>query len=112
MNNEFLMFLGVLLAALIIAFKTIIDQQKKIELLKADLSSTQDRANYYYRLYQNARLENRQRVISKCTKDIPKGTIQAVKEAMKRAHPDNGGTAEDFQIYRRAYNVLTGKEKL
>lgn len=46
------------------------------------------------------------------TKEIPKGTIQAVKEAMKRSHPDNGGNAEDFQMYRRAYNVLTGKEKL
>ena len=31
---------------------------------------------------------------------------------MKRAHPDNGGNAEDFEMYRRAYNVLTGKEKL
>lgn len=46
------------------------------------------------------------------TKYIPAGTIDAVKEAMKRSHPDNGGNAEDFQKYRRAYNVLTGKEKL
>lgn len=43
---------------------------------------------------------------------IPAGTIEAVKEAMKRSHPDNGGNAEDFQMYRRAYNVLIGKEKL
>ena len=42
---------------------------------------------------------------------IPKGTIQAVKDAMKRSHPDNGGNAEDFQMYRRAYNILIGKEK-
>ena len=45
-------------------------------------------------------------------KYIPAGTIDAVKEAMKRSHPDNGGNAEDFQKYRRAYNVLIGKEKL
>lgn len=43
---------------------------------------------------------------------IPAGTIEAVKEAMKRAHPDNGGNEEDFRKYRRAYNVLMGKEKL
>lgn len=43
---------------------------------------------------------------------IPAGTIEAVKEAMKRAHPDNGGSEEEFRKYRRAYNVLIGKEKL
>lgn len=48
----------------------------------------------------------------RATKYIPEGTIDAVKEAMKRSHPDNGGNAKDFQKYRRAYNVLTGKEKL
>lgn len=48
----------------------------------------------------------------RAAKYIPAGTIDAVKEAMKRSHPDNGGNAEDFQKYRRAYNVLTGKEKL
>lgn len=48
----------------------------------------------------------------KVKKEIPKGTVQAVKEAMKRSHPDNGGNAEDFQMYRRAYNILTGKEKI
>ena len=46
------------------------------------------------------------------TKYIPAGTIDAVKEAMKRSHPDNGGNAKDFQKYRRAYNILIGKEKL
>ena len=43
---------------------------------------------------------------------IPAGTIEAVKEAMKRAHLDNGGSEEEFRKYRRAYNVLMGKEKL
>ena len=61
--------------------------------------------------YQNSLLKEAVRLNEK-TKEIPKGTIQAVKEAMKRSHPDNGGNAEDFQMYRRAYNVLTGKEKL
>ena len=37
---------------------------------------------------------------------IPDGTIDAVKDAMKRSHPDNGGNTEDFQKYRKAYNIL------
>lgn len=41
--------------------------------------------------------------------DIPKGTIDAVKLAMKVSHPDNGGTNEDFIKYNEVYQKLTGK---
>ena len=44
------------------------------------------------------------------SKYIPQGTIQAVREMMKRSHPDNGGSAKDFQMYRKAYNILIGRE--
>ena len=30
--------------------------------------------------------------------------IEAVKYAMKKSHPDNGGNAEDFKKYRELYN--------
>ena len=64
-----------------------------------------DLSRYQYKL----EMEQRK---NKITKQIPKGTTQAVKDAMIRSHPDNGGKQEDFIMYRRAYNILTGKEKL
>lgn len=41
--------------------------------------------------------------------EIPKGTIDAVRLAMKVSHPDNGGTSEDFIKYNEVYQKLTGK---
>lgn len=32
--------------------------------------------------------------------------IEAVKYAMKKSHPDNGGSAEDFKKYRELYNKI------
>ncbi|ASM69707.1 hypothetical protein [Blautia hansenii] len=32
--------------------------------------------------------------------------IEAVKYAMKKSHPDNGGNAEDFKKYRELYNRI------
>lgn len=43
------------------------------------------------------------------TTNIPKGTIDAVKLAMKVSHPDNGGKQEDFIKYNEVYQKLTGK---
>lgn len=40
---------------------------------------------------------------------IPKGAIEAVKYAMKHAHPDNGGNAEDFIRFQKCYEELTRK---
>lgn len=38
---------------------------------------------------------------------IPQGTIEAVKYAMKKAHPDNGGNTEDFMRFQKVYEELT-----
>lgn len=40
---------------------------------------------------------------------IPDDTMQAVKYAMKHAHPDNGGNAEDFIKFQKCYEELTRK---
>ncbi len=40
-------------------------------------------------------------------RNIPPGTIQAVKYAMKHAHPDNGGNVEDFIKFKKCYEELT-----
>lgn len=73
--------------------------EDNISTLRYDLS------HYQYKFEQEKRK-------NKITKQIPKGTTQAVKDAMVRSHPDNGGNQEDFIMYRRAYNILTGKEKI
>lgn len=41
--------------------------------------------------------------------EIPKGTIDAVRLAMKISHPDNGGNQNDFIKYREVYMKLTKK---
>ena len=40
---------------------------------------------------------------------IPRNTVEAVKYAMKHAHPDNGGNAEDFIKLQKCYEELTRK---
>lgn len=42
---------------------------------------------------------------------IPNGTIEAVRYAMVRNHPDNGGDAEKFILYKKCYDKLTGGKK-
>lgn len=42
-------------------------------------------------------------------RSVPPNTIQAVKYAMKHAHPDNGGNAEDFMKFQKCYEELTRK---
>lgn len=43
------------------------------------------------------------------TPQISKDTVDAVRYAMKRAHPDNGGNAEDFNKFRKCYEELAGR---
>ena len=40
---------------------------------------------------------------------IPQGTIEAVKYAMKKSRPDNGGNADDFVRFKKVYEELTRK---
>lgn len=42
-------------------------------------------------------------------RQIPKDTVDAVRYAMKHAHPDNGGSAEDFDRFRKCYEELVGR---
>lgn len=55
--------------------------------------------NVYGNGYQGAR----------STPQIPKDTIEAVRYAMKHAHPDNGGNAEDFIRFQKCYKELARK---
>lgn len=41
-------------------------------------------------------------------KSIPEGTIDAVKYAVKKSHPDNGGNADDFIRFKKCLDELEG----
>lgn len=43
------------------------------------------------------------------TQSISKDAVDAVRYAMKHAHPDNGGNAEDFIRFQKCYEELTRK---
>lgn len=43
------------------------------------------------------------------TPQISKDTVDAVRYAMKHAHPDNGGSAEDFDRFKKCYEELVGR---
>lgn len=58
-------------------------------------------------LYYAKRKENIQN--QPVAKEIPEGTIEAVKFAMAKSHPDNGSNIEYFIKYRNVYEKLTKK---
>ncbi len=90
-------------------------QRLKIKTLESEkelIERSRDRWELYYKGYTQ-KLENRVDELMKRrtnnNSNFPPGTIQAVKYAMKHAHPDNGGNAEDFIRFQKCYEELTRK---
>lgn len=104
--------------------KRIQELENKIRLLEIDFESSEE-------LRRELKIEN-ERIRNElwCAKDrneqlrkivewyekmkfssapIPNGAVEAVKYAMKHAHPDNGGNAEDFMRFQKCYEELTRK---
>ena len=85
--------------------------EKRIQELKLNSSIRET-------IYQNE-IYRLQEKISKIQKEckgfsisgIPDGTIEAVRYAMIHNHPDNGGDAEKFVLYKNCYDKLTGGAK-
>lgn len=103
--SEQVLIIGLMITCII--FVTIATkQQYQIDSLKREILALQANKKILISIIEQHRKKNNNKTL------IPTGTIEAVKEAMKRAHPDNGGNEEEFRKYRRAYNVLMGKEKL
>ena len=53
-------------------------------------------------------LELMLKIANEKSKSIPDGTIDAVRYAMKKSHPDNGGNPEDFIKFKKCLNELEG----
>lgn len=85
---------------------------KELEKEKERIERSRDRWEKYYKDYIQ-KLENivdgltKMRVIG--NPNIPQDMVDAVKYAMKKSHPDNGGSAEDFVKFKKCYEELTGR---
>ena len=44
-------------------------------------------------------------------RDVPNGTLEAVKYAVKHSHPDSGGNEQDFIKFKKLYDALKDDKK-
>lgn len=75
-----------------------------IVVLKGQIATLNQSNNRY-----SALLRQYQMMEESAHMNIPQDTISAVRYAMKHAHPDNGGSAEDFVRFKKCYEELTGR---
>lgn len=84
-----------LITLLLFELLSISDKNKKIESLKFDIELLKGRINFYQA--QCDYLKNRVNIIDKTKANNNQQILDAIKYAMKKSHPDNGGNAEDFK---------------
>lgn len=75
---------------------------RKLRYMQLDLEQLNAELNRHLQYWQKVKMFEKE--IS-----MPQGTIEAVKYAMKHAHPDNGGSSEDFIKFKKVYEELTNK---
>ena len=84
-------------------------ERKKCNELKLKVEQVSDDNKnlkiYVIRLLNRTKASNKPAAL--CDKDI----IEAVKYAVIKSHPDNGGKAEDFQRFNNLYSQLKGENK-
>lgn len=88
------------------------ESYKEIESLKsrnAELLMENMQLKSLIGAYRNACGNPPQNLYGNSAQKIPQGTIEAVKYAMKKSHPDNGGNAKDFMRFQKVYEELTRK---
>lgn len=93
----------------------IVRQQLKIKSLKSQRKQIERSYNRWETYYTNhiqileCKIDELMKQTTSKTSKVSKDTIQAIKYAMKHAHPDNGGNAEDFIRFQKCYEELTKK---
>ena len=87
-----------------------------LEENKFEIKKYQDLYNHYYALYNAERRKNyfsevwhptNQPTVASVTEEI----MEAVKYAVIKSHPDNGGNTDDFVKFRQCYQELKEKQK-
>lgn len=103
-NMSLLLIIVVLAMALFCMWELLIDKKNKIEALEVDISTLEHRIDSYR--IANDFLKNTVNIIDKYKVNNNHQIIDAIKYAMKKSHPDNGGNAEDFKKFRDLYNSM------
>lgn len=112
MDNAFTSIMGAVVGLLLVI---ILRQREKIQKLEADKEWIERSNNISEIMLKNqisllqAQVKGLLKMKTIQNPNIPPNTIQAVKYAMKHAHPDNGGNAEDFMKFQKCYEELTRK---
>lgn len=115
-------FCGVFAGTVVTLVLNTIKQDKKDRITKEYEEFLKRDANFYKNAFDKMSLSYEklnlayQALIERCRMAeqfddlLNSGEIQdVVKYAMKKAHPDNGGTSEEFRKYRDMYNKVTNK---
>lgn len=92
------------------------DWQMRAENAEREAAYLRSAYNFYYDNYVRlskqleqlkAQLNRQNNTYNSCNNQTNNQEIaEAVKYAMKKSHPDNGGNAEDFKKYRELYNRI------
>jgi len=88
-------------------------QRFKIKELEQEKSRIEQSNIIFENMYRNqisllqGQIDELLKMRINVNRKTPPGTIEAVKYAMKHAHPDNGGNAEDFIKFKKCYEGLT-----
>lgn len=97
----------IILLILLLCFEllSISKKNKEIEILKFDIGLLKGRISSHEAQYDF--LKNKINTMDNYNKVCNnQQIIDAIKYAMKKSHPDNGGNAEDFKKFRELYNNM------
>ena len=109
--EQTILSLIIIVACLFILFNRKREQVKQLKEEIKRIERSRDRWEDYYR-QRIQRLESENGRLWKfriSNSSVSDDTVQAVKYAMKKSHPDNGGNAEDFMRFQKVYEELTRK---
>lgn len=103
--------IGVLFVSLIISNEKRIDMRYNLEIVQHENKLLKDKIkNFEYenellKSYRNYYYQNQTRSKAN-SEDFNDEIKEAVRYAMKKSHPDNGGSAKDFAKFRKLYNSM------
>lgn len=103
--------IGVLFVSLIISNEKRIDMRCNLEIVQHENKLLKDKIkNFEYenellKSYRNYYYQNQTRSKAN-SEDFNDEIKEAVRYAMKKSHPDNGGSAKDFDKFRKLYNSM------
>ena len=94
----FLIIINIFLIGIIVSIKTDIDFYKnKCELYIIEIVELNARIRAYQKNYVHQ--DNSKNIYDNDIKEV-------VKYAMKKSHPDNGGSSDEFNKFRELYNKV------